>query len=244
MASRVLVTRPQPGADATARRLGEFGFAPLVLPLTEIRSLPIDPLPRGAAIDAIAVTSSNALRHAPPELIAAFRHKPCFAVGAETAAAARKAGFSKIRIGTGDAAGLARTILDAMGSRSRLLYLCGRVRMSGFEDRLREGGTTIDVAETYDAAEITYSPDVLLSSLGPAPVDAALLYSAKAAARLATLALQPKLRALFSGTAFFCLSERIGTALSGIPDRRILFAQTPDESALLAMLRQRCGNRP
>lgn len=244
MACRVLVTRPQPGADATGRRLGDLGFAPLMLPLTEIRSLPIDPLPHDAGIDAIAVTSTNALRHAPQELIAAFLHKSCFAVGAETAVAARKAGFSRIRAGTGDAAGLARTVLDVMGPRSRLLYLCGRVRMSGFEDRLREGGMIIDVAETYDASEIAYSPDVLLSSLGPAPVDAALLYSAKAAARLAALALQPKLRALFSGTAYFCLSERIGAVLSGIPDRRILLAQTPDETALLALLRQRCGNRP
>ena len=33
---RVLVTRPEPGASRTAARLEADGFAPIVLPLTEI----------------------------------------------------------------------------------------------------------------------------------------------------------------------------------------------------------------
>lgn len=244
MGRRVLVARPQPGADATARRLEQLGFVPLVLPLTEIRSLAVVSWPAAEGIDAVAVTSTNALRHAPADLIAAAADRPCFAVGAETADAARREGFSNVVAGNGDAAGLARTILGALGPGGQILYLCGRVRLSAFEDLLRDGGTIVDVVETYDAPDVTYSPDAILSGLGSVPVDAALLHSAKAAARLAGLTVRPKLRPLFSGTAFFCLSERIGTALSGIAEERIFWPETPDEAALLALLRRHCGNRP
>ncbi|TJX45058.1 MAG: uroporphyrinogen-III synthase, partial [Mesorhizobium sp.] len=36
---RVLVTRPEPGASRTARKLEEMGFEPLLLPLTETVAL-------------------------------------------------------------------------------------------------------------------------------------------------------------------------------------------------------------
>ena len=62
---RVLVTRPEPGATMTARKLELMGFRPVKLPLQEIRPLAV---PRGAVpegIAAVAVTSANAIRHAP-----------------------------------------------------------------------------------------------------------------------------------------------------------------------------------
>lgn len=241
MGRRVLVARPQPGADATARRLEQLGFAPVLLPLTEIRSLPVDSLPTADGVDAVALTSVNALRHAPRQLTTAFARKPCFGVGAETAAAARNAGFSHVLAGTGDAAGLAWTILGALPPGARILYPCGRVRLSAFEDLLRAGGMIVEALEIYDAPDIAYSPGAVLSVFGGAPVDAVLLHSAKAAARLAELAREPEVRRLLSRTEFLCLTERIGAALSGISDGRVFFAETPDEAALLALLGRRCG---
>jgi len=244
MGRRVLVTRPQPGAGATARRLEKLGFEPVMLPLTEIRAMPAGPLPSAAAIDAVAVTSANALRHAPPALIAAFARKPCFAVGDESAAAARKAGFADLFAGPGDAAGLARAILGKIAPGAHILYLCGRVRLSGFEDFLRDRGVNVVALETYDAPEVRYPVENVRSVLGPAPVDAALLHSAKAAALLAELAMLPTLRHLFAGTEFFCLSPRIGAALAGLADGRVFNAGTPDEAALLALLRQQALSWP
>src|SRR5262245_6534472 len=111
MRGRVLVTRPEPGASHTARRLAGAGFEPVILPLTEIRPLPFHRIAGVGAADAIAVTSANAIRHAPQDLISALRQKPLFAVGGETARAAKNAGFADVFEGPGDSAGLTRDIV-------------------------------------------------------------------------------------------------------------------------------------
>ena len=79
---RALVTRPEPLAERTARRLAETGWTPVVLPLTEIRPIEVDParIPTGAGT--IAVTSANAILNAPPGLLSRISSLPCLAVGA------------------------------------------------------------------------------------------------------------------------------------------------------------------
>ena len=82
---RVLVTRPEPGASETAQRLEALGFLPLKLPLHEIRPLPVNAGTMPGKTAAVAVTSANAVRHAPGALLERLSGLPCFAVG-ETSA--------------------------------------------------------------------------------------------------------------------------------------------------------------
>ncbi|HWK64533.1 MAG TPA: uroporphyrinogen-III synthase [Rhizobiaceae bacterium] len=235
----VLVTRPQPGAAETADRLRGLGYEPIVLPLTEISALPIAQIPSPAGIDAVAVTSANALRHAPRELIAAFQDKTCFAVGGATATAAREAGFTAVTAGPGDAAGLVPIMLGALRAGAHVLHLCGRVRVGGLEQGLRAGRIAITELEIYDAPAIAYAPETILSAIRDGAPDAALVHSARAASRLAELAALPRIAPLFARTLFFCLSPRIGGALSGISQERIFSASAPEEAELLALLRRR-----
>lgn len=240
---RVLVTRPEPGAAATADRLRRLGFEPVVLPLTEIRALPVAKLPTAETVDAVAVTSANALRHAPPGLIAEFRHKTCFAVGGETAAAARKAGFTDVVAGPGDAERLVQVVLGALPAGAHVLHLCGHVRVGGLEAGLRRSGMAITELEIYDAPVIPYTPETVGSELGSEPLKAALVHSAKAALRLVELVAWPRVAPLFAETLYFCLSSRIGAALNGIPQERIFWAPAPEEAELLALLRRRLDLR-
>lgn len=242
MSRRVLVTRPQPAAGGTARRLAELGFDPIVLPLTEISALSFDPLPDVAATDAVVVTSANALRHADPTLLAPFLDMPCFAVGEETASAAARAGFSSVVAGPGDAVGLARIVTDSLSSGVQLLYLCGRMRLSNVEDLLREKGMHVVVVETYDAPEIAYPAGELMVRLGSEPLDAALLYSSRAATAIGRLVSLPEIEPLFAETLFLCISERVAAAFRGVPQARVFVARTPEEAGLLALLVQHCGN--
>ncbi|TIM00109.1 MAG: uroporphyrinogen-III synthase, partial [Mesorhizobium sp.] len=78
---RVLVTRPEPGASRTAQRLEDLGFKPILLQLTETVALPVDADRVAANAAAVAVTSANAVRHAPKEISAALAGLPCHAVG-------------------------------------------------------------------------------------------------------------------------------------------------------------------
>ena len=233
---RVLVTRPEPGASRTARLLQETGFQPVVLPLTETVALPADAgLIPGNAV-AIAVTSANALRHAPKEVIAALAALPCHAVGTRTAQAARKMGFLSVIEGSGDAESLADNLAGAFPGRT-IVYLCGRVRFPGFEQRLDAAGVLVRAVETYDTLPVRYPDETILALLSSQPADAVLLYSAKAAAAMQVLAGRPVLQGAFEKTRFLALSARIAAAFDDRAGKAIRIAARPDEEALLALLR-------
>ncbi len=244
------MTRPQPGAARTARRLAGRGIVAIELPLTEIVAVPVNvevvrqlgvgfgemaksPAFQGMTEIAVAATSANALRHAPKELLAALSGLPCFAVGGETAAQAREAGFSDVREGPGTADALAELLIGEPRPRNVLL-LCGRVRLSGFERRLAEAGITVQALETYDTLPIGYAPEALSAALGKEPIDAVLLYSAGAAENF--LGLHWQADGMFARTKFLCLSARVADRLVPLDDSRILVAAEPTEDALLALL--------
>lgn len=233
---RVLVTRPEPGASRTARRLETLGFQPILLPLTETSALPVEATIGGDAV-AVAVTSANAVRHAPQALITALASLPCHAVGKRTDEACRAVGFLSVTDGPGDAAALADVIAGALAGKA-IVYLCGRVRFPGFERRLAVAGVHVHAIETYDTAQIDYGDAEALTRLSGHPVEAALLYSAKASAALVNLLTRPTLRHLFEKTEFLTLSARVAEPLVGVAGRRIQIAPQPDEDALLALLSQ------
>ncbi|WP_420960717.1 uroporphyrinogen-III synthase [Brucella sp. IR073] len=232
-ARRILVTRPEPGASRTARRLDEMGYAPVVLPLSE--TVPIAAkLPPGR-YDAVAVTSVNALRHADPASIQKLLHLPVFAVGEKTAGAARAAGFSNVTAAGGDGAALAQTLAVTLKGQANVLYLAGRVRRSDFEEKAVAAGLLLAVCETYDTAPIDYGD--LRQRLGDAPFDAALVYSIFAAEALAALAERAELPENFlRQTQFLCLSPRISESLPAQWQARALVAARPDEQALFNLL--------
>ncbi|ODA92015.1 uroporphyrinogen III synthase [Mesorhizobium sp. SEMIA 3007] len=231
---RVLVTRPEPGASRTARRLQETGFQPVVLPLTETVALPAD---TGFVTgDAVAVTSANAVRHASREVIASLAALPCHAVGARTAEAARTMGFSSVIEGSGDAEALADAIAAALPGKA-ITYLCGRVRFPMFEQRLEAAGVRVRAVETYDTLPVPYSDETILALLSGQSVDAVLLYSAKAAVAMQALSKRPALQEAFEKIQVFALSARIAAAFGDGAGKTIHIAARPDEEALLALLR-------
>lgn len=232
---RVLVTRPEPGASRTVRRLSETGFQPILLPLTETVSAPVDAglVPHDAR--AVAVTSANALRHASKDLMAVLSHLPCHAVGKKTAEAARHAGFVSVGEGPGDAEALAEAIAPAYSGKF-IIYLCGRVRFPVFEQRLRAAGVHVHAVETYDTLAMAYSDEAVVALLSARPMDAVLLYSVKSAAAMRMLVARPALRGYFEKTWFFALSARIGAALDVAAGARTRFPAQPEEDALLALL--------
>ena len=233
---RVLVTRPQPGASRTMRRLLGLGFKPILLPLTQTVALPVDRDDVGIGAAAVTITSANAVRHAPKEFIAALAALPCHAVGARTAEAARAAGFLSVSEGPGDAEKLADTIAAGLSGKA-IIYLTGRVRFPAFETRLRQAGVDVRAIETYDTVSLNYSDDEIRARLSGQAVDAVLLYSAKGAAALQALAKRAELGHLLGKARIFALSERIAAAFGNAAGKKIDVAREPQEEALLELLR-------
>ena len=235
MRRRVLVTRPQPGAARTAARLEALGFEPVLLPLSETTTLPVNAHDAPPDAVAVAITSANAIRHAPKQLIAALVRLPCHAVGRKTAKAAREAGFVSVNEGPGDADALADQMAAAL-SGTTIVYLCGRVRLPTFEERLATADIGVVPVETYDTLELRHESAAVATQLAGKPLNAVLLYSAKAASAFAALAGRPELDHLFGSAIFFCLSGRVAAALSTVHGEKIRVSPEPNEPALLALL--------
>lgn len=231
---RVLVTRPEPGATRTVRALETLGFEPLKLPLQETRSLAVDvdAIPAGAA--ATAIPSASAIRHAPRGLIARLEDLPCFAVGAATAKVARQAGFRDVREAAGDAESMAGMVIAARPAGT-VVYLCGKVRRSVFEDRLARAGLPVATVETYDTTALSHDTETAARALGHAPVGHALVYSANAAELLAQLMKKEGIGVLLRDTTLVCISARVAETFpqSG---HKILVAAEPSGEALLNAL--------
>lgn len=236
MSRRVLVTRPQPGADATAARLGEMGFSPVLLPLTRIAPVAPELADDPAVFDAVAVTSVNALRHAPPGLLAALREKPVFAVGEASAAAARAAGFGRVHAAAGTARDLAALIGRCCPPGTRLLHLAGVERTAGFSEALEAAGFRITIAEVYDATEISYPTDFLKAIAEDGPIWGALVLSTRAGTLLARLATRPELKEALENTRVFCISHNAAAPLAGLAAGRILVSDEPSEGGVLLLL--------
>ncbi|TPI11367.1 uroporphyrinogen-III synthase [Mesorhizobium sp. B4-1-3] len=233
---RVLVTRPEPGVSRTARRLEALGFQPVMLPLTETSALPVEASIDGDVV-AVAVTSANAVRHAPKALVAALAGLPCHAVGKRTAEACHAAGFLAVTDGPGDAEALADRIARGLADKA-VVYLCGRVRFPVFEQRLRAAGVHVQAIETYDTVPVGYDDADVVARLSVRPIDAALLYSAKASTALAGLIKRPMLRHLFEKTQFLALSTRVAEPMERVAGSKVRVASKPGEDALLAVLSQ------
>lgn len=233
---RILVTRPQPGADATARRLAARGFEPVVMPLTQTQPLDIALPPDGAGFDAVAVTSGAALRHAPAGLLARLEQLPLFAVGARTATVAREMGFAQVETAGGEASALAAHMRRALPAGTRIAYLCGRVRTGALAERLREAGFVVTPLETYDTQPVEWTEETAVAALAGRPVDAALVYSANAAMSLPRLLALPGTERLLGAAQVLCISARTADALPPSLRAKAQVARTPDEAELLVLL--------
>lgn len=235
--ARVLVTRPEPGASATARRLNAQGHDAVVLPLSEIR--PLNPaLPDPAGIDAVAATSANAFRHIETAQAAPLLAKPCFTVGERTALAAQQAGFSDMRRSDADGSALARLIARQLPPGSRIVYLCGRVRRPEFEAELRAAGMICHPVELYDA--VLVQPDsAATEALLASPPDAILIYSRRAAEALREMMSRPPLASGLEAARLLCLSEAVARGLGTVGVGRTYWSKEPNEDALFTLLPDR-----
>lgn len=230
----VLVTRPEPGATRTAERLAALGLTPLVLPLTEILPLPVEKL--SGHYDAVAITSANALRHAPEDILASLYHLPCFVVGEATAALARSNGFKRVLTGNGDGTSLAAKVNNSTPSGTNLLYLTGQVRSSQFETIIGQSGRVVTPVAVYDAILKSYETDYLTELFKSSPVDFCLLYSMRGAEAFLDAIKSAGVIHLFENTEFLCLSANIEAVISGQGFGSIRIAIRPDEAALFELL--------
>ena len=223
------MTRPEPGAAATAARLAEYGYAPIVAPFLSVRGCAI-PLPHAASVQAVIAASANATALPDSHL-----GLPLLAVGHATAARARSAGFATVQSADGDAAALAalaaRLLSPADGP---LLLVTGRGQGTRLAKALRAEGFTVRRRATYAAAAIRRFPPQAADAIRDG-LHAALFFSAETARAFARL-LPQGLRHQLSRTDALVIGSGAADALQHLPWRALRVALRPTQDGVLALL--------
>lgn len=223
---KILILRPEPGADQTACRVREMGLVPVVSPLFEI--VPLDwSAPDPKAFDAAILTSANAARYGGPSL-AGLRELPCYAVGETTAEAARVAGLPSPRTGLGDGAALVRMMVD--DGVATALHLCGRDHVP-----LGAPGIAMTHVPVYAAEARGALNAEAIAALNEGAL--VLLHSPRAAARFAELVDEANISR--SGIKAAAISPAAAAA-AGPGWALIEGAERSREEALLELARKLC----
>ncbi len=220
---KVLVTRPEPGAAATAARLVALGHVPVLAPCLTITPRHAD-LPAQPA--AIIVTSLQAI----PALPARYHGLPVFCVGDATAGRLRQAGFVAVMSAAGDAEALFELVASRSLPGLHLLAVGERHGLT-LARRLRRHGVQVERRMVYTATPVRGLAEDVRVLLQTGGLGAALFYSA------ATARAFVRLTPPGTGTlAALALSPAVAAALAGLPWADIRVALAPTEADLLALL--------
>ncbi len=209
-----------PGNAETVGRLAMLGVIALPIPLFAVEPVAWLPPPVDG-IDALLLTSANAVRHAGGGL-ATVRDVPAWCVGETTAAAARGAGLTVARVGTEGVTAL------LAGTSQQLLWLCGEERTG----LLHQDEQRVAAIPVYRSAELPFPTTALEQA------SVAMLHSARAARRLAALVPDR------ADIAIVAISHDVAAA-AGEGWRNVAVAAHPSDAEMVAIAAKLCqdGNR-
>jgi uroporphyrinogen-III synthase len=236
---RLLLTRPRSEAERTASALRSRGHEVLLAPMLEIQNLPDVTFGNGPW-SAVLMTSGNAARAlAVHPQTGALRRLLCFAVGDQTAEAARMAGFSRVISAQGDGGDLARRVTAEIADKSLpLLYVAGDDRARDMAAELAPAGLRLQTVVVYRAvAAQEFSPQIM-TALRDGQIDGALHYSRRSTGIFVVCAQTSGVVEAAARLRHFCLSRRASEPLSEIGATRISIAARPDEQAILDLILQ------
>lgn len=224
MSPPVVVLRPEPGCAETCAAALAMGLDAIAAPLFAIEPVAWE-APDPDNFDGLLVGSANAFRHGGDGL-ARLTPSPVFAVGNQTAAAARAAGFGVAHTGEG---GL-QALLDGLAAPRRLLRLAGETRVT----LAPPPGVGISERVVYRAAPQPLSKKAAAQlSLGAV----ALLHSGEAARALSAEC--DRLAIDRAAVAIAALAPRVAEAAGG-GWRAVRVAPVVSDAALLAMAADMC----
>jgi uroporphyrinogen-III synthase len=233
----VLVTRPSPDIDRTADALRARGFEVLLAPMLRFEPVPL-PAVLGEDYGALIVTSANALRAVAPQLEnSALKKRSLFVVGAQTASAAREAGFAKVISADGDAADLRDLIVDGVKQRlfrkrDTLLYLAAADVSRDLAGELAAHGLNVVTQTVYRMAPVATLPPEVCRAFAANGIDAVLHYSRRSAEAFVAAAQSGGVEISALAVPQCCISATVAEVLREAGAARVTAAAKPDENEL------------
>jgi uroporphyrinogen-III synthase len=232
-ASSILITRPEPGASATAGRVASLGFVPILSPVIRIEQTPTH-LPPAASLAAVLVTSGNAVDALP----AAYRAARLFAVGDATAERARAAGFALVLSAAGDAAELVAFVARHQSPKDGTLLLAsGHMQGKALAATLRQTGYRVARRVVYAARPLRDLVPQAAAALHAGEVRAALFFSTESARQFVRLAERAGVAETLNEVEAISIGQPAAVALEALPWRGVRVAARPTQDEMLALLR-------
>ena len=231
---RLLVTRPQDDAENFASLLRARGHEAVVAPLMEVHFFPGPPIDL-TGVQALLATSANGVRAVAART--ARRDLMLYAVGPQTAEAARQAGFPMVNSAEGDSAALVeRVARDADPKRGILLHAAGTETAGRVRHALLAHGFQVETAILYEARPAEVLPPIAADNLRSDGLDGVLLFSPRSAKTLAALVGAAGLSAHCNRLVAFCISAATAEGLSGLSFSRVAIAGALNQEAILALI--------
>jgi uroporphyrinogen-III synthase len=229
----VLVTRPHPDNEATARALRERGFAAVLAPM--LRFEPVETGVIAPDVAAVIVTSANALRAAE---LGPLLKLPLFAVGEHTAGEARRLGFAEVISADGDADKLRKRLRKSFKAKraTKLLYLAGADLSRDLAGDLAEDGFEVITRTTYRMVALSALSRETREAFAANDVEAVLHYSQRSARAFLEAARADGVEISALAVPQCCISAHVAEILREAGAVRVVAAATPDENALLGAL--------
>jgi uroporphyrinogen-III synthase len=234
---RLIVTRPEPDGDRTARALIRLGHTAILSPMLDIV------MDRNAKIptrsyQAVLVTSANAVRALAARPVRPVTVEvPLLAVGDHTALEAKRSGFSAARSAGGALDDLAGLVAAELGpAAGPLLYVAGEDQAGDLAGRLRAQGFDVETAVLYRTEPRARLANVAVDALKTGSVDGVLFYSTRSAAAFALALRAGNLAPLGESVTSFCISASAAKAIAKVTRGKVLVAEKRDQLGLFAVI--------
>jgi len=233
---RLLITRPREAAEPLAAVLEARGHTSVIAPVMEVRLRDGAPLVLDE-IQAVLATSANGVR--------AFIHRsdrrdlPLYAVGPQTAEAAREAGFRSVISADGDGAALAEKAGSELDPQKGALFHAAGAETAGrLKETLIAKGFEVASEVLYEAVPVGTLPAQAAAALAESRLDGVVFFSPRSAKIFAQLTLSVGLAPHCMALHAFCISAATASALGALEFARVAVAGTPNQEGMLALLPQ------
>lgn len=237
----ILVTRPAPDNEITARALAARGHATLLAPMLRFEAVTFRD-DGETAYDGVILTSANAVRalagHAACERLAKL---PAFAVGEHTSDIAREAGFKIVAVAKGDAASLRELLLSRVASRKLkksavLCHLAGADLAHDFGADPALRNFTVVKHVVYRMTPVADFPPAVAEAFRAGTIAAVLHYSRRSARAFLDAARAAGVEVTALALPQCCISDAVAGVLREAGATQVAAAQMPNEPALFTAL--------
>ena len=232
----VLITRPQTSSEQLAIELEKRGYNCVLEPMLSVYATAFA-APDLHGLQAVMITSANALNFLTPETAQNLIDLPCFCVGPSTAKKATRFGFKKVFSSHTDGLELAQMIHDKLANKDLpILHIAGRDVDSKASSELTGFGYALRTWTIYQAKPSSQISESTIQLLKERRLDVVLFFSVRSADTFKILLKEYALEACCKGLIAIGLSKTITDHIKALPWQNCTAAAIPSEDAIIAHL--------